>query len=120
MTPGAPTEIAHELAAGRSDQEIEDGPLHRKTVSVHIANIKGRGAEGSVEVLTGATALGFIEAPSAQTTDSNNITRLCGGPGLRGSGGCRPCQRRISLLACRPMAHPATWFGPRRRGARGQ
>jgi DNA-binding CsgD family transcriptional regulator len=60
-------EVLQLLAAGRSDREIGDALfISKKTVSVHVANIRGKlGAQSRVEILTSAMAIGLVDAPSA-------------------------------------------------------
>jgi DNA-binding CsgD family transcriptional regulator len=58
-------EVLELLAAGRSDGEIGDALfISKKTVSVHVATIKGKlGARSRVEMATDAIAFGIIDAP---------------------------------------------------------
>ena len=58
-------EVLDLLAAGRSDGEIATSLfISRKTVSVHVANIKAKlGAESRVGIVTSAIELSVIESP---------------------------------------------------------
>jgi DNA-binding CsgD family transcriptional regulator/tetratricopeptide (TPR) repeat protein len=58
-------EVLDLLADGRSDGEIAKSLfISKKTVSVHVANIKGKlGAESRIEIVTSAMALGLVQAP---------------------------------------------------------
>jgi non-specific serine/threonine protein kinase len=55
-------EIAALVAAGMSDSEVADAlVISKKTVSVHVANVKGKlGARNRVEIATKAAALGLM------------------------------------------------------------
>ena len=61
-------EVLDLLAAGRPDGEIASELfISRKTVSVHVANIKGKlGAESRVEIVTNAIGLGLVAGPPAR------------------------------------------------------
>ena len=58
-------EVLDLVAAGHSNNEVGEAPfVSKKTVSVHVANIKGKlGAESRVEIVTSAQALGLVEGP---------------------------------------------------------
>ena len=59
-------EVLALVAAGRSDGEIAEALfISKKTVSVHVAIIKGKlGARSRVEIATDAIALRLVEAPT--------------------------------------------------------
>ena len=63
-------EVLGLLAAGRSDGDIASQLfISKKTVSVHVANIKGKlGAGSRVEIVTSALGLGLLEGLSSRTS----------------------------------------------------
>ena len=63
-------EVLDLLAIGRSDGDIASQLfISKKTVSVHVANIKGKlGAESRVEIITRAIGLGLLEGQSPRTS----------------------------------------------------
>jgi DNA-binding CsgD family transcriptional regulator len=62
-------EVLDLLAGGRSDGEIAaELYISKKTVSVHIGNIKGKlGAESRLEIVTSALSRRLIETPSPRS-----------------------------------------------------
>ena len=55
------------MPAGHSNNEVGEAPfVSKKTVSVHVANIKGKlGAESRIEIMTVAMRSGLIAPPAS-------------------------------------------------------